>query len=223
MGETRSQGGSQWTVRIQIPADLLAIKKARVVTRLEVFDDSLISATTIRKKERKGTMNKWQEAWSASTKEVWTKKLLPDIRWWCGRLNKFPASFYLAQALTGHGYFRHYLFTRKTFLTSNCVYCTAPSDAAEHTVFFCVHWEEKEDSFTGSWGKHQDQMTLKIICVDLRWTFSRNQVSKFHLKVEGGRWIAINLHWHDWQHYSGKEEVREKSAGDSGRKSAAPG
>lgn len=60
-----------------------------------------------------------------------------------GRLNQFPFSIHLAQALTGHSCFRQYVLTRKKSLTSSCVYCVGPSDTVEHMVFYYAHREEK--------------------------------------------------------------------------------
>lgn len=43
-----------------LPADLLAIARAMMVTRLEAVDNDPISATTISKKKREVTINKCQ-------------------------------------------------------------------------------------------------------------------------------------------------------------------
>ena len=49
-------------------------------------------------------------------------------------------NFYLTQFLTGHGYFRYYLFKLGKVSTPECKYCGHEKDDAEHTFFACSRW-----------------------------------------------------------------------------------
>jgi len=94
---------------------------------------------TARQKEE-DTVGQWQAMWDASTKAVWTKLLIPDLRrWWSQGPREI--SFHMAQVLTGHGCFQGYLWKRKRAANPGCVHCPAVFDDAEHTVFYCPFWE----------------------------------------------------------------------------------
>ncbi|XP_051171920.1 uncharacterized protein LOC127288486 [Leptopilina boulardi] len=59
-------------------------------------------------------------------------------------------SYYLTQALTGHGCFNSYLQRFKKKESEVCAYCQFPVDNAEHTLFACSHWDlERQAMFTG--------------------------------------------------------------------------
>jgi len=51
--------------------------------------------------------------------------------------------------LTAHGCFQHYLFKRRRAVDSNCVYCEASEDTAEHTIFNCTHWSSYKEEISG--------------------------------------------------------------------------
>ena len=48
--------------------------------------------------------------------------------------------YYLTQVLSGHGYFRSYLFKMRKVRSPTCLYCGAEKDDAEHTFFDCDRW-----------------------------------------------------------------------------------
>lgn len=92
---------------------------------------------------RQGTLQAWQTRWSAERKARWTAKLLPLLGNWLGRKNG-EVDYYLTQMLTGHGYFRKYLYTIGKCRTPYCLYEIEDTiDDAEHTFFGCIRWSQK--------------------------------------------------------------------------------
>lgn len=51
-------------------------------------------------------------------------------------------TFHLAQALIGHGCFRHYLCRIMWASDAGCLYFPPPQDMAEPTFFSCPHWPQ---------------------------------------------------------------------------------
>lgn len=94
---------------------------------------------------RKTLMTKWQEKWDRGIHGRWTWRLIPDIRAWTERPHG-DVDYFMTQALSGHGCFRHYLFVRKRSDSDKCPYCEETDDA-EHTLFSCVRWQEDRDTF----------------------------------------------------------------------------
>lgn len=119
------------------PADLLAKERCRVSERRKNMEPNN-SNTSIKLEERYLTINLWQTAWETTPKAAWTRRLLPDVGRWF-RSNT-EVSYHLAQAFTGHGCFRHYLWRMKRSLGAGCIYCNNPRDDAEHTIFECPAW-----------------------------------------------------------------------------------
>lgn len=83
-------------------------------------------------------MQRWQTKWEQSTKGRWTYRLIPNLQIWINRRHK-EIDYFLAQALSGHGCFRAYLYKRNRAESPNCVYCNA-EDNVEHTLFVCNRW-----------------------------------------------------------------------------------
>lgn len=52
-------------------------------------------------------------------------------------------NFYLSQFLTGHGYFRDYLYRMGRVQSPHCKHCGNQLDTAEHTFFQCTNRKEK--------------------------------------------------------------------------------
>ena len=73
-------------------------------------------------RERKQIYDSWHERWRTATKGRWTYLLIHDITKWLGR-EYGEVNFYLTQFLTGHGYFRYYLFKLGNVSTPECKYC----------------------------------------------------------------------------------------------------
>ena len=49
----------------------------------------------------------------------------------------WKVNYYLTQLLSGHGYFRKYLFKLGRMTRPNCIYGETSIDDAEHTYFNC--------------------------------------------------------------------------------------
>lgn len=80
----------------------------------------------------------WQARWSASTTGLWTRRLIPHLEPWLERQHG-ELDFWVTQALSGHGCFRHYLCGKHRAATPDCPYCGS-EDTAEHTIFACPRW-----------------------------------------------------------------------------------
>lgn len=127
-----------------LPGDLLALERARIRRRVNEADPT-VRHENIKKEERAISVQGWQSRWDRSTKGRWTHRLLPNLQRWLCR----PAvqmTFHMSQMLSGHGCFRSYLHRMKRAEDSVCIYCTAPEDNAEHTIFHCPHWESKREA-----------------------------------------------------------------------------
>eukprot|EP00102_Acyrthosiphon_pisum_P018482 XP_008190262.1 PREDICTED: uncharacterized protein LOC103312037 [Acyrthosiphon pisum] len=59
----------------------------------------------------------------------------------------------MAQALTGHGCFQKYLWTRDKARSPACVHCPAGSYDAEHTLFVCMYWSGERMQLEQSLGR----------------------------------------------------------------------
>lgn len=66
-------------------------------------------------------------------------KLLPDIKRWVER-ESGEVNYYITQLLSGHGYFRKFLFRIGKTNEPSCIYGDADIDDAEHTFFYCEKW-----------------------------------------------------------------------------------
>lgn len=98
-----------------------------------------VNAAGIKREERSRTIDAWQRGWENTNKPAWTRKLLPDIRRWTNAT--VEPTYALTQALSGHGCFKKYLYSKKRALTPYCVYCVTVEDDAAHTLFECPRWD----------------------------------------------------------------------------------
>jgi len=83
----------------------------------------------------------WQARRSRGTNAKGTQAILPDVTRQLAR-PPMDLTFHLTQGLTGHGCSWHYVHRMKRAPDARYLYCQDPSDTAEHTVFYCVHWRE---------------------------------------------------------------------------------
>lgn len=121
-----------------IPIDLLAIERKRN-WEAKRQDPRLISAQDLRRE----TLQNWQRLWEAETRGRWTARLIPNLGEWYDR--KFgEVNYYLTQLLSGHGYFREYLYRMGKTESANCLYDT-DIDTAEHTFFECAKWQNERE------------------------------------------------------------------------------
>ena len=77
--------------------------------------------------------------WHGEQTERWTYRLIPELATWLNREHR-EVGFYLAQALSGHGYFNACLRRFKKRDEEMCYYCDFPADNAEHALFVCAKW-----------------------------------------------------------------------------------
>lgn len=120
-----------------IPIDLLATERKRIYDR-----DEETSKEDAAVRERERTLTDWQVRWTTESCGSWTRRLIRNLGSWTER-NFGEVNFYLTQFLTGHGYFRSYLFHMGRVQTAECKYCGHTRDDAEHTFFVCDRWRTK--------------------------------------------------------------------------------
>lgn len=129
------------------PADLQAME------REEIFRSGRAQGPTrageegpfnldLRKEARQRLTGIWQARWNREESGRWTHRLIPDLGRWCERKHGV-VSFYVTQALTGHGCFNSYLQRFKKRERGACDYCESLEDDAEHTLFICPKWDEQ--------------------------------------------------------------------------------
>jgi len=106
----------------------------------------------------------WQALWDTTPKAAWTRRLIPDVsRWW--RYGLRQVSYHMAQALTGHGCFQQYLWTRGRARTPSCVHCPAAVDDVEHTLFLCSFWDEERSVLTRTLGRPaRPEDVIDLLC-----------------------------------------------------------
>lgn len=111
-----------------IPWDLMVRERA------ELRHDPALKPDEAREK----TLERWQQEWiAAGGPGEWTRRLIGDLTRWYGREHG-EVSYYLTQALTGHGCFQAYLFKRRRALSPTCVLCdTGEEDDVSHTLERC--------------------------------------------------------------------------------------
>ena len=97
------------------------------------------SLETAKREEREHTLRRWQEDWSNETRGRWTRRVIDQISPWIGRKHG-EINYYLTQFLSGHGYFRSYLYRMGKVSSADCIYCPGMQDDAEHTFFNCRKW-----------------------------------------------------------------------------------
>lgn len=77
-------------------------------------------------------LRKWQEDWKNSERGAWTKELLPTV----STVETEALTFYLAQALSGHGVFASYLYKYKCRRSPWCQ-CGQEIENPEHVFRTC--------------------------------------------------------------------------------------
>lgn len=87
----------------------------------------------LKKRFREHTLDLWQKRWTDHKFGNWTKKLIPSIR---HQLQIHHLDFFLGQALTSHGCFRHYLRQQKRCDSASCP-CGEPDETAAHVFYEC--------------------------------------------------------------------------------------
>jgi len=125
-----------------IPWDLLAQE------RKKIFEDG----RDISSQARIETIQEWQQRWQGETRGRWTAEVIPEVQPWIERKHG-EINFYLTQFLTGHGYFRKYLFKMGKVNDPACKMCNgAEEDDVRHTFFNCAYFRREKTelfAFTG--------------------------------------------------------------------------
>ena len=126
------------------PIDLLAEERQetfqlRKELTCAVLQDISSAREAIRKNGRRRLVEKWQMRWHGEQTGRWTYRLIPELATWLNREDG-EISFYLAQALSGHGCFNAYLRCLKKRDEEMYYYCDSPVDNAEHALFVCAKW-----------------------------------------------------------------------------------
>lgn len=120
------------------PIDLL-VSESR-----ERYDRSRegVDIADIRRSTREDVLRHWQTRWRVEETGRWTHRIIGEIEPWVNR-GHGEVSFYLTQALTGHGSFKAYLYRFKRALDPKCEFCAGDyNDDAEHTFFECERWAD---------------------------------------------------------------------------------
>lgn len=143
-----------------IPIDLLAKERKRVYDR-----DIDVGRDAAAVEERGRTLTEWADRWTRDVTARWTRRLIGDLRPWTVRTFG-EVDFYLTQLLTGHGYFRHYLFRRGKVRSKNCKYCGHDDDDVEHTFYDCPRWTEKRLELETKTGRLTPDNTVAAMLKD---------------------------------------------------------
>ena len=117
-----------------IPIDLLIEERMRRWQNMDYTAEEV----------RKRTIDQWCERWETNENRTacWTRLLIEDLRSWYGRKHG-EITFGVAQVLSGHGCFGHYLCRIGVATTARCKYVDSDDDTAEHTTLECVRWNEE--------------------------------------------------------------------------------
>lgn len=123
------------------PIDLLVRESGtRYDQTRTVTDPAMLEG--IRRTTREQTLRQWQCRWEREETGRWTYRIIPRLKDWIDR-GHGEVSFYLTQALTGHGSFKAYLHRFKLAQDPYCEFCADEcEDDAEHTFFECQRWAE---------------------------------------------------------------------------------
>lgn len=117
--------------------------------------------TGITKEEAKeNLLQRWQIKWDSGVYGRWTHRLIPVIRDWIERPYG-ETDYFLTQALSGHGCFRKYLYSRNRGDDPSCPYCNQEDDA-EHTLFVCPRWNDTRTTFSNVAGIPFETTTMMI-------------------------------------------------------------
>ncbi|XP_030758070.1 uncharacterized protein LOC115883805 [Sitophilus oryzae] len=80
-----------------IPLHLAAEEKRELYVKAEINDE-------VKKQQRRGIYQKWQEEWDTSDKGRWTRKSIHNVEDWTSRKHE-DVDYYITQFLSGHGVF----------------------------------------------------------------------------------------------------------------------
>lgn len=157
-------GAAVLVISSTIPIDLLAQE------RKAYWDAKQRAAEPPdRRAARTETLRRWQQKWAGGADSQWTRRLISNLIRWVER-NFGEVDYYVTQLLSGHGYFRKYLFRRGITDDPRCIYGDADLDDAEHTFFHCKKWENERNALENIIGSLTvDTMIDKMIQNEASW------------------------------------------------------
>uniref|UniRef100_A0A2M4AK35 Putative r1-6 dk n=1 Tax=Anopheles triannulatus TaxID=58253 RepID=A0A2M4AK35_9DIPT len=101
------------------------------------------ASEVVRRREHLATIQQWQSQWDAgavgrgaSRYAKWTHRVIPEVGAWIGRKHG-QVDFFLAQVLTGHGFFREYFNVMSIASSPDCTHCPGVVESVEHVMFEC--------------------------------------------------------------------------------------
>lgn len=153
-----------------IPIDLLAQERKSIHSRAQgvTKKDAVTEA-------RSHSMEIWQNIWTNSQKGRWTARLIPQLSCWMERKHG-EVNFYITQFLSGHGYFRSYLYRMGKVSTPYCIHCRTIEDTPHHTFFECSMVDQQRRSLVMEVGPIDADCIVGIM---LRNEEAWNLVAKF--------------------------------------------
>uniref|UniRef100_A0AAG5DFF7 Reverse transcriptase domain-containing protein n=1 Tax=Anopheles atroparvus TaxID=41427 RepID=A0AAG5DFF7_ANOAO len=154
----------------------------------------------IRKEERAETFRRWQRSWDDSANRTgasrfvrWTHRVLPEVEPWVNRKHGL-VNFHMSQILTGHGFFREYLWLKKFTQTPDCTQCPGVVESVNHAFFECPGFSDVRERLLGPvtadtlqehllhsqdrW--NQIQVVAKTITTELQTRWRRANVDSDH-------------------------------------------
>lgn len=140
-----------------IPIGLLATE------RKKRWDQKHWTEGRLTTRELRGqSIEQWQQMWQNQTHGRWTARLIPNLTVWVDRAFG-EVNYYLTQLLSGHGYFRKYLYRIGKCDSPCCIYGDAELDDAEHTFFECCKWQQERARIEASYGPLTAQNVIGIM------------------------------------------------------------
>ncbi|XP_023314129.1 uncharacterized protein LOC111693553 [Trichogramma pretiosum] len=93
--------------------------------------------------KRARTIEKWQAQWTRSTKVRRIHRLITNIIPWIERRHG-EVNYHLTQLLTGHGYFRSYLYRTNNDTSNLCLTFALAVEDAKHVIVHCPRFAEEK-------------------------------------------------------------------------------
>ncbi|CAK9823295.1 hypothetical protein ANTRET_LOCUS1665 [Anthophora retusa] len=143
---------------------------------------------------QKDILLRWQQKWSEETRGRWTTRLIPSIAPWVGRKHG-EVNYYFTQFLSGHGYFKKYLFRMGKTASPLCGYgCHNEEDGAEHTLFGCSHRSAELDTLRQKVGPVTPDNSVRVMLESTeKWSAIANYAPRLlqKKKKEENRWSSL--------------------------------
>ncbi|XP_068990039.1 uncharacterized protein [Neodiprion pinetum] len=137
------------------PIDLLAEERMRLAERRRIpspEEDQRGSRATMKSKERKKTLEAWQEQWARDRNGRWTHEAIRDVVPWHERAFG-EVDHQMTQALTGHGCFGSYLHRIGRETTPASLHCEVKVDDAPHTLLVYPAWRAARTTMESTTGE----------------------------------------------------------------------